>query len=48
LTKQYRLLAKSSMKYMEIGATTAVLYLAMSVPLGWLARSLERRWGRGL
>jgi polar amino acid transport system substrate-binding protein len=48
LTKQYQLLAKSSMKYMEIGATTAVLYLAMSVPLGWLARSLERRWGRGL
>jgi polar amino acid transport system substrate-binding protein len=48
LTKQYQLLSKSSMKYMEIGATTAVLYLAMSVPLGWLARALERRWGRGL
>ena len=48
LTKQYQILAKSSLKYLEIGAATAVLYLVMSVPLGSLARHLERRWGKGL
>lgn len=47
LTKQYQILAKSSMKYLEIGLATAVLYLVMSVPLGYLSRYLERRWGRG-
>ena len=26
---------------------TAGLYLAMSVPLGYLSRYLERRWGKG-
>jgi polar amino acid transport system substrate-binding protein len=46
LTKQYQILAKSSLKYMEIGAATAVLYLVMSVPLGHLARHLEHRWGK--
>lgn len=44
LTKQYQLLSKSSLKYLEIGLATAVLYLLMSVPLGYLARRLERRW----
>jgi len=48
LTKQYQILAKSSLKYLEIGAATAALYLIMSVPLGLLARRLERRWGKGL
>lgn len=48
LTKQYQILAKSSLKYLEIGAATAALYLVMSVPLGLLARRLERRWGKGL
>lgn len=48
LTKQYQILAKSSMRYLEIGLATAVLYLAMSVPLGHLARYLEKRWGRGV
>lgn len=48
LTKQYQILAKSSLKYLEIGVATAALYLIMSVPLGLLARHLERRWGKGL
>ncbi len=46
LTKQYQMLAKSSLKYLEIGLATAALYLVMSVPLGYLSRYLERRWGR--
>ena len=47
LTKQYSEVAKSSMKYLEIGFVTAVLYLIMSVPLGYLSRYLERHWGKG-
>lgn len=47
LTKQYQMLAKSSLKYFEVGAATAVLYLIMSIPLGYLARRLEQRWGKG-
>ena len=47
LTKQYQVLAKSSLKYLEIGLVTAVLYLVMSVPLGYLSRHLEQRWGKG-
>ena len=47
LTKQYQILAKSSMKYVEIGLATAVLYLLMSVPLGYLSRWLEKRLGKG-
>jgi polar amino acid transport system substrate-binding protein len=47
LTKQYSILAKSSLKYLEIGFVTALLYLVMSVPLGYLSRYLERRWGKG-
>ena len=42
LTKQYQLLSKSSQKYFEIGLVTAIIYLAMSVPLSALARRLER------
>lgn len=44
LTKQYQILSKSSMKYLEIGVATAALYLVMSVPLGYLSRYLETRW----
>jgi len=29
----------------ELAVTTAALYLIMSVPLGYLSRYLERRWG---
>jgi polar amino acid transport system substrate-binding protein len=47
LTKEYQILAKSSLKYLEIGFVTAMLYLIMSVPLGYLSRYLERRWGKG-
>ncbi len=47
LTKEYQILAKSSLKYLEIGFVTAMLYLVMSVPLGYLSRYLERRWGKG-
>lgn len=47
LTKQYQIVAKSSMKYLEVGFVTALLYLMMSVPLGHLARYLEQRWGKG-
>lgn len=47
LTKQYQILAKSSLKYLEIGLVTALLYLVMSVPLGYLSRYLEKRWGKG-
>jgi len=48
LTKQYQMLAKSSMRYLEIGLATAALYLVMSAPLGYLSRCLEKRWGKGL
>ncbi len=47
LTKQYQILSKSSLKYLEIGLVTAALYLTMSVPLSYLSRYLERRWGKG-
>lgn len=47
LTKQYNILARSSLKFVEIGALTALLYLLMSVPLGYLARYLEDRWSAG-
>jgi polar amino acid transport system substrate-binding protein len=47
LTKQYQMLSKASLKYLEIGLATAVLYLIMSVPLGYLSRAMERRWGKG-
>jgi polar amino acid transport system substrate-binding protein len=48
LSKQYQILSKSSMKYLEIGLLTAALYLVMSVPLGFLSRRLEKLWGRGV
>ncbi|HQU41239.1 MAG TPA: ABC transporter permease subunit, partial [Pirellulales bacterium] len=47
LTKEYLILSRSSLKFVELGLLTALLYLAMSVPLGYLSRYLERRWGRG-
>lgn len=47
LTQQYQILARSSLQFVEIGALTAALYLAMSVPLGHLARYLEERWSVG-
>jgi len=47
LTKQYQILAKSSMKYLEMGLCTAALYLLISVPLGMLSRRLEARVSKG-
>jgi polar amino acid transport system substrate-binding protein len=45
LTKEYQILTNSYGGYLEIGVTTAALYLVMSVPLGHLSRYLEQRWG---
>ena len=45
LSKQYQILTKSYGGFLEIGLTTAALYLVMSVPLGQLSRYLEKRWG---
>jgi polar amino acid transport system substrate-binding protein len=45
LTKEYLILSRSSLKFVELGLLTAALYLAMSVPLGYLSRYLEHRWG---
>jgi polar amino acid transport system substrate-binding protein len=44
LSKEYQILSKSSLKYLEIGLATAALYLIMSVPLGHLSRYMENRW----
>ncbi len=45
LSKQYQILTKTYGHYLEIGLATAALYLIMSVPLGYLSRYLEKRWG---
>ncbi len=45
LTKTYLILTKSGGGYLQIGLATAALYLLMSVPLGYLSRALEQRWG---
>lgn len=45
LNKRYQILTKSGGDFLEIGLTTALLYLIMSVPLGHLSRYLEKRWG---
>ncbi len=45
LSKQYQILTKTYGQVLEIGLTTAALYLIMSVPLGYLSRYLEIRWG---
>jgi polar amino acid transport system substrate-binding protein len=47
LTKEYLILSRSSLKFVELGLLTAAMYLAMSVPLGYLSRYLEKRWRRG-
>jgi polar amino acid transport system substrate-binding protein len=47
LTKQYQILAKSSLKYLEMGLVTAALYLLISIPLGVLSRHLEARVSKG-
>jgi ABC-type amino acid transport system permease subunit len=50
LNKRYQTLVNDPPNYdyvLEIAALTAILYLCMSVPLGYLSRYLERRWGAG-
>lgn len=47
LSKQYMILTKSdSGNLVMISLATACLYLLMSVPLGFLSRYLEARWGQ--
>ncbi len=45
LNKQYQILTKSGADIMQVALTTAALYLIMSVPLGYVSRYLEQRWG---
>jgi polar amino acid transport system substrate-binding protein len=48
LNKRYQILVNDASNYpvfLEIALLTAALYLIMSVPLGYLARYLEERWG---
>jgi His/Glu/Gln/Arg/opine family amino acid ABC transporter permease subunit len=45
LTKEYQILTKSGGGFLQVGLLTALLYLVMSVPLGYLSRYLEQRWG---
>jgi polar amino acid transport system substrate-binding protein len=48
LNKQYQMLvndARNSPYFLQIAVTTAALYLVMSLPLGYLSRYLEGRWG---
>lgn len=47
LTKEQLTISRSYGNYLETGAVAAVLYLLMSVPLGYLARKLEKRWNQG-
>ena len=44
LSNVYQVVSKQSLKYLEVGLATAALYLAMSVPLSYLSRRLERIW----
>lgn len=43
LTKQYQMLANASGRFIVLGLATSGLYLAMSLPLAFLARHFERR-----
>ena len=45
LSKQYQILTKTYGQFLEIGLTTAALYLVMSGPLGYWSRYLEERTG---
>ena len=45
LNLSYRNLSRDANGYVPIALTTAALYLLMSVPLGYLSRYLEKRWG---
>lgn len=47
LSKQFQILSKPAEQYLSIGLVTATLYLLMSLPLGALARYLEKQWAKG-
>jgi len=46
LTKSYNMLAVSSMRFLELGLLTAMLYLMMSFPLSLVSIRLEKRFAR--
>jgi polar amino acid transport system permease protein len=46
LTRQGQLISSSTFKNMTVFTLVALLYLAMSLPLTYLAHRLERRFGR--
>ncbi len=46
LTKQYQMLANAPGRFIVLGLVTSGLYLAMSLPLAFLARRFERRLDR--
>ena len=48
LTKQYQMLANASGRFIVLGLVTSGLYLAMSLPLAFLARRFERRLERDI
>ncbi len=45
LTKQYSILAQSTHRVVEFAVASAFLYMAMSLPLSFLARRFEGRTG---
>ncbi|MBI2500425.1 MAG: ABC transporter permease subunit [Deltaproteobacteria bacterium] len=47
LTKTYTILATTKMRFFELGLVTAFLYFAMSYPLSFLSRHLEKKMKRG-
>ncbi len=47
LTKQYSILFNSQGGVVEFGLATAALYMAMSLPLSWFSRWVERRIDAG-
>ena len=47
LTKQYSILFNSQGGVIEFGLATAALYMAMSLPLSWFSRWVERRLDAG-
>ena len=45
LTKRYQMESKATYDYVGTGLVTASLYLIMAIPLSYLSRYLEKRWG---
>lgn len=47
LTKRYSILFNTHGGVVEFGLATAALYMAMSLPLSWFSRWVERRLDEG-